>query len=246
MLLPLSAVAAAPGLQEDRLLAQFVPTRFATLSAELPARVESIGFREGEAFRKGAVLFSLDCASQRAQRERALAELAGARAAHEGNLELAGLGAVGAVELAATEAQLAAAAADTKYLHVTLGKCEVLAPWDGIAGEWFVRPLEYVQPGQAVIAIHDPVALQVEFIAPTAWLSWIDRQTKLEIVVEELGRTVPLVLRATSARADPVSQSVKAIADPISLPQDIIAGMTGVIRVLNPPERSALKRGKEQ
>jgi RND family efflux transporter MFP subunit len=230
---------AAPGLQEDRLLGQFVPKHFATLAAELPGRVESIPFREGERFTRGETLFTIDCDLQEAQRERARAELAAAEAAFQGNERLAALDAVGAVELAETEARVAVASADLAYLEVTLEKCRVAAPWDGAAGLWHVRPLEYVQPGQAVIDVHDPTALQVEFIVPTAWLSWFSPGYHFQIFVEELGRAVDLVLRGTAARADPVSQSVKAIADLINEDAALVAGMSGQLRVTLPGAHDA-------
>jgi membrane fusion protein (multidrug efflux system) len=147
---------AAPGLQPGRLLAQLVPREFATLSAEVAGRIEHIGAREGEPFRRGDRLFTIDCDRERAQRARAEAQRTLARVAHEGNQHLARLDAVGSVELAETAAQLAVAEAEIRYLDVTLRKCEVTAPWDGVAGAWHVRPLEYVQAGQPVLDIHDP------------------------------------------------------------------------------------------
>jgi membrane fusion protein (multidrug efflux system) len=71
---------------------------------------------------------------------------------------------------------------------------------------------------------------------PTAWLSWLTPGDALSIDVEELGREVPLVLRRLAARADPVSQSVKAIADVVDPGEGLIAGMSGTLRIAIPAQ----------
>lgn len=232
---------AATSLEENRLLAQLVPQRFTTLSAELPARVEQIAIREGERFARGDTLVQLDCELQSAQQDRASAQLRAAQASHRANQELQRLAAVGQLEFAESAAAQAVAEAELRYLDVTLDKCLILAPWDGAAGQWHTRPGSYVQAGQPVLDIHDTESLQVEFIVPTAWLSWFKPGYAFELYVEELDRNIALRLRNTAARADPVSQSVKAVADLEAPHEDLIAGMSGYLQ-LSPPVTNATAR----
>ena len=86
---------ASPGLDALDIRAQLSPRRYTTLAAEIGARINRIAFKEGERFKAGQVLVSLDCSVQVAQRDRAKAALNAAETAWTGNRKMAEYNAVG-------------------------------------------------------------------------------------------------------------------------------------------------------
>ncbi len=225
----LSAADNAALLARQPVPAQLVPERQTTLASELAGKIERIAVAEGEFFDKGDTLVELDCALQQAQLVRAKAQRRAARATYNGNRELAGLNAIGKVEMEKSAAEMAVAQAEVRYLEVMLKKCRILAPFAGAAGQWQVQPQQYVQAGQAIIDVHDHRALRVEFIVPTAWLDWFEPGYGFSIHIEDSGKAYPARLLRTAARADPVSQSIQAVAVLDGDFPELIAGMSGYL-----------------
>ncbi len=206
---------------------RLVAHRHTTLSAEMPGVIRQLGFREGQAFSRGAVLVEFDCNLKRAQMAKAEAVLASAQTVLEGNRRLAGLNSVGEVELQRSAAEVRSAQADVDYHRELIRQCRLLAPWDGIAGEQEVRELQFVQPGQPLMEIVDARALELEFIVPTRWLSWLGPGHAFEVLIEDTGKRYPAVVMRTAAQADPVSQSIKVLARIEGAHPELIPGMSG-------------------
>lgn len=229
-LLAITAPAGAEyALERMEMRAQLTPQRYTTLSAELGAKINRIVVKEGERFSAGQTLIEFDCALQAAQLDKARAQLAGAENSRDGNKRLAELNAVGQVELRNSEVEVMKARADVAYLQATLDKCAIAAPFDGRASEQKAREQQYVQPGQALLEIIDDSALELEFIAPSRWLVWLKPGHKFKVRIDETGKTYPVKLLRIAAKADPVSQSVKAVAIVDGRFPELIAGMSGRI-----------------
>lgn len=224
-------------LERMEMRAQLTPQRYTTLSAELGAKISRIAVKEGERFSAGQSLIEFDCALQAAQLDKARAQLAGAENSRDGNRRLAELNAVGQVELRNSEVEVMKAKADVAYLQATLDKCAIVAPFDGRASEQKAREQQYVQPGQALLEVIDDSALELEFIAPSRWLVWLKPGHKFNVRIDETGKTYPVRLLRIAAKADPVSQSVKAVAVVDGRFPELIAGMSGRI-LLGPPRRN--------
>lgn len=236
LLLTLSAPLAAEGygLERMEMRAQLAPQRFTTLSSELPAKVERIGVREGESFSKGEVLIEFECSLQAAQLDKAKAQLFAAENTHEASQRLVKLKAIGQVEARNAEAEVMKAKADVTYLEATLEKCRILAPYNGRAGELKAREQQFVQAGQALLEILDEDALELEFILPSRWLTWLKPGHAFEVKIAETDRNYPAKLVRFAAKADPVSQSIKAIGLIDGQFPELRPGMSGII-LLQPP-----------
>ncbi|MEN9765024.1 MAG: hypothetical protein RL397_979, partial [Pseudomonadota bacterium] len=79
--LPTPAISPAPSpsaFLRGEVRAQLTPTRYTTLGAEISARVGRLPVAEGERFKAGTLLVQFDCSMQRAQLDRARAELSAA------------------------------------------------------------------------------------------------------------------------------------------------------------------------
>ncbi len=232
-----SATAAPASASEpyavDRLemRAQLSPKRYTTLSAELGAKIERITVKEGERFKAGQLLIQFDCALQTAQLDKARAQLAAAENTFGGNRRLAELNAVGLVELKNSETEVMKAKADAAYLRATLDRCRITAPFSGRAGEQKAREQQFVQAGQAMLEILDDSELELEFIVPSRWLTWLNTGHRFTVLIEDTGKSYPARILRIAARADPVSQSVKAMATIDGRYPELVAGMSGRVQL---------------
>jgi RND family efflux transporter MFP subunit len=231
-----AAHADAFGIERQEMRAQLTPQRQTVLSAELGAKISRMPIKEGDRFEQGQLLIAFDCVLQQAQLDRAKSQMEGAQATLTGNRRLAELNSVGTVELQTSEAEVRKAAADVAYIQATLDKCEVHAPFPGRVVEIKAREQQFVQPGQPMLDILDDSVLELEFIAPSRWMSWLKPGHAFKVAIEETGKTYPVRLARVGAKADPVSQSVKMVAVVDGHFPELIAGMSGRI-LLAPPRR---------
>ena len=231
---PTRAITTALAIERQELRAQLSPREYTTLAAEVGAKVSHINVREGGRFRAGQVLVSLDCTLQEAQRARAQAELRGAENARAANQRLAELDAIGQLELDNSITQLDKARAELAYVNATLAKCTLVAPFNGRVAEQKAREQQFVQAGQSLLDILDDSALELEFLVPSRWLSWLRVGVGFRVAIDETGETYPARITRLAARVDPVSQSVKAAAVIDGKYGELMSGMSGHL-LLSPP-----------
>lgn len=219
---------------KQEIRAQLLPRRYTTLAAELGAKVSRISVKEGDTFKAGQILLSLDCSIQAAQLERARATLVAAEKTYQANQRLSQLNSVGQVELETAQGEMKKAKADVSLMTTTLSKCSIAAPFSGRLAEQKVREQQFVQPGQPMLDILDDSSLELEFIVPSRWLSWLKVGQGFQVRIDETAKTYPAKVVRLGARVDPVSQSVKLAAVIDGRYPDLIAGMSGKA-LLAPP-----------
>lgn len=220
----------AEGLDPE-LRAQLTPRRYTTLTAEIGARIERLSASEGAPMREGEVLVRFDCSLQKAQQDRARTALEAAEKLLLTQRRLLELGATGQQELDQAEAEVGKTRAELRQIEVTLGKCEIPAPYGGRVAELKAREQQVVQPGQALLEVLDDSVLEVEFIMPSRWLQNVRVGSTVRIAVDETGKTYPARVLRLGARVDPVSQSIKVIAAIDGRHAELIAGMSGRVLV---------------
>jgi RND family efflux transporter MFP subunit len=227
--MPRPAVSSAMARQDLR--AQLMPRRYTTIAAEIGAKVSSLPVPEGGAFRAGQVLVQFDCSLQRAQLEKADAELEGAEQTFKANLRLEQLNSVGQLELDLSKSATNKAKAEVGANRAVLAKCHVVAPFSGRVAEQKVREQQYVQPGQAMLDILDDSVLELEFLVPSVWLRWLKVGGTFEVQIDETRKTYPARFTRIGARVDPVSQSVKVAAAIHGKFPELMAGMSGKVLI---------------
>ena len=215
--------------------AQLMPRRYTTIAAEIGAKVSGIPVGEGGAFRAGQVLVQFDCSLQRAQLEKADAELEGAEQTLKSNLRLEQLNSVGQLELDLSKSAANKARAEVGANKAVLAKCQVAAPFAGRVAEQKVREQQFVQPGQALLDILDDSVLELEFLVPSVWLRWLKVGGGFDVQIDETRKTYPVKFTRIGARVDPVSQSVKVAAAIHGRFPELMAGMSGKVQI-TPPE----------
>ena len=235
---PSSAVASAPavkpGGERQDIRAQLSPQRFTTLAAEIGAKVNRLPVSEGGSFKSGQALIVFDCSLQTAQLNKARAALSGAEKTFTVNTRLSELGSIGKAELAVSDSEVAKNRAEVAAMAAMLAKCTVVAPFSGRVSEQKVREQQYVQPGQALLEIIDDSVLELEFIAPSRWLSWLKAGHGFQVRIDETGKTYPAKVLRIGAKVDPVSQSVKLAAAINGKFPELIAGMSGTVLLAAP------------
>ncbi|HEX5125637.1 MAG TPA: efflux RND transporter periplasmic adaptor subunit [Rhodocyclaceae bacterium] len=221
-------------LDKQDIRAQLSPRRFTTLASEISAKINRISVKEGDRFKAGQVLISLDCEMQTAQLQRAQASLDAAEKIYAANKRLADLNSVGKLELDTSQAEVAKSRADVSLIDTTLHKCNITAPFSGRVAEQKMREQQYVQAGQPILDILDDSTLELEFIVPSRWLVWLKSGYKFQVKIDETDASYPARITRLGARIDPVSQSIKVAAVIDGQFSDLIAGMSGRIE-LTPP-----------
>jgi RND family efflux transporter MFP subunit len=227
--------ASGSAMARQDIRAQLMPRRYTTIAAEIGAKVSGIPVGEGGAFRAGQVLVQFDCSLQRAQLEKADAELEGAEQTLKSNLRLEQLNSVGQLELDLSKSAANKAKAEVGANKAVLAKCQVAAPFAGRVAEQKVREQQFVQPGQALLDILDDSVLELEFLVPSVWLRWLKVGSAFEVQIDETRKTYPAKFTRIGARVDPVSQSVKVAAAIHGRFPELMAGMSGKVQI-TPPE----------
>jgi RND family efflux transporter MFP subunit len=223
-----------PAMERQEIRAQLLPRRYTTVAAEIGARINRLPVAEGGAFKTGQLLVSFDCSLQQAQLQKAQAELEGAEQTFTSNKRLAELNSVGQLELDLSRSAVGKAKAEVGANRAVLGKCGVSAPFSGRVAEQKVREQQYVQPGQALLDIIDDSVLELEFLVPSHWLSWLRVGGKFQVQIDETRKSYPAKFIRIGARVDPVSQSVTVAAAIDGKFPELIAGMSGRVQVTQP------------
>lgn len=233
----LQAEPLAFGINGQEIRARLTAQRYTTLSAELQAKIKRIHVREGEKFKAKQILVELDCTLQKTQLDKASVQMRMTRKNFASHQHLSTLNAIGDVELMNSKADMLKAKADKAYYQALLNKCTIYAPYDGFAGEQKVRELQFVQQGEPLLDIFNITKLELEFIVPTRWLSWLKSGHRFDINIESTGKNYPAQVMRTALHADPVSQSVKVIALIDGYFQELIPGMNAQVNI-KPEEHS--------
>lgn len=234
---------APPGIVQERqeIRAQLMPRRYTTIAAEIGAKINSIPIDEGGNFSEGQLLISFDCSIQRAQMEKAQAELEATEQTLNANEFLANLNSVGQLELDLSRSAVRRAKAEVGGNRAVLAKCDIASPFAGRIAEQRVREQQYVQPGQSLLDIIDDGALELEFLLPSRWLSWIRSGRTFKIVIDETRKSYPAKFTRIGARVDPVNQSVKVAATIMGSFPELVVGMSGSI-VISPGDGNGKDR----
>jgi membrane fusion protein (multidrug efflux system) len=222
-------------LTEQVIRAQLTPVTYTTVASELAGKIEKFEFREGESFKVGQILINFDCKSQQAQYQKSRASMMIAERNYVTNKKLLDLGSAGRIEYENSQSEFLKAKADTDELGALVSKCKIVAPFNGRVAEQKVRAQQFVQAGQPLLDILDSSALELEFIVPSKWSTWLVNGYDCQVRVDETGKSYPAKVTRVGARIDPVSQTYKVAAIVNGEFADLTPGMSGVVEIKPPP-----------
>ena len=211
-------------------------TAQATLASQVQGRISQLPFKEGQRFKKGALLVALDCSKYEAELASAQAEYRGRRKTYENNLQLAKHGSVGTLELDVSQAEAEKAFAAVSAAQVNVKGCTVRAPFPGRVVKMIVNEHENVFPNDQLISLLDDSLLEIALILPSKSLAWLKVGTPFEYAVDETGLRYPAVVQDIGANVDPASQTVKVKGLFRTQPDNVLAGMSGTASFAELPQ----------
>lgn len=220
--------------------AQLSAVNFTTITAELSEKILKLPFRDGQKFKKGDVLVIFDCGVQEAQLNKSKAELSIAERNATTKEKLLKLGAVGRVEYENSLSEFQKVKAQVSEIEVILSRCVTRAPYHGHVVEQRVHPQQFVSAGQPLLEIIDNSALELEFIVPSKWSSWLSENNQFNIHMDETNKDYPAKVTQVGARIDPISQTIKVRAVIQGDFLDLRPGMSGTVNIQVPPLESHL------
>lgn len=202
-------------------------TAQATLASQVQGRISQLPFKEGQRFKKGALLVAFDCSKYEAELASVQAEHRGKKKTYQNNVQLAQHQAVGELELEVSHVEAEKAFAGVKIAQVNVNGCTVRAPFPGRVVKMIVNEHENVFPNDQLISLLDDSLLEIELILPSKSLAWLKVGTPFEYAVDETGLRYPAVVQDLGATVDPASQTVKVKGLFRTQPAKVLAGMSG-------------------
>lgn len=225
---PAMAPAVAPAQPDDgRIRVQLVSRDEVEISSEIGAKISSLPFRDGDAFRTGQTLVSFDCSLYTAQLHKAQAEADAAIQLKQVDERLSQLHSIGELDVDEAQAKAKASGAEVAYMQATVHKCAVAAPFDGRVEKRSAAPGQYAEAGKPLLTIVDTGHLELKMIVPSKWLAWLRSGHTLTVQVDEVGKTYPARVARIGARVDPVTQTVDVTAALDGSAAELLPGMSG-------------------
>jgi RND family efflux transporter MFP subunit len=212
---------------EEHIRIQLVPRDQLDVASEISAKIATLPFRDGDAFRAGQTLVSLDCSLYAAQLRKAQAEADAATKLKSVNEQLAQLHSIGELDVAEAQAKAKASAAEVAYMQTTVHKCVIAAPFDGRVVKRSASAQQFAEVGKPLLTIVDTGHLELKMIVPSKWLAWLKPGHALTVKVDEVGKTYPASVARIGARVDPVTQTVDVTASLDGRPSELLPGMSG-------------------
>jgi len=201
-----------------------------TLGAEINAKIIKIHFKDGERFRAGMPLVDLDCARTDADMAAATAAYRSHKSIYDNNVAMKRFKAVGSMAVSQAKFEMEKAEADLKSLVARRSACTIAAPFDGRVVEKMVQNFEVVAPNQPLIKIVDESKPELDLIVPSKWLSWIASGTRFKVQIDETGETYQATISQIGGAVDPVSQTVRLMAEIEQPGEKILPGMSGTAK----------------
>lgn len=219
--------ASAQAGDDGRIRIQLVARDEVEIASEISAKIAALPFRDGDAFRAGQTLVSLDCALFSAQLHKAQAEADAAAQLKRVDDRLAQLHSIGEIDVQQADAKAKASAAEMAYMQATVRKCAITAPFDGRVVKRSASAQQFAQAGKALLTIIDTGHLELKMIVPSKWLAWLKPGHQMTVNVDEVGKSYPASVARIGARVDPVTQTVDVTAALTGRAPELLPGMSG-------------------
>ena len=153
---------------------------------EVAGRVSQILFKEGERVAQGQVLVKLDDSVQRADLDKARANLVLSKTKHERSADLLSKGFLSSQAKDEFENSLKVAQAEAELMQARLEKMSIRAPFSGTIGLRLVSLGDYVKEGQDLVNLESLDPLKVDFRVPENALSLVSNGQTLQITLDAI------------------------------------------------------------
>jgi len=156
------------------------------LRPEVSGRIATIGFRDGQAVRRGQVLVALDATLNEAEVAQARAEFDLAKSNLQRTEDLASKNFVSSSAQDQAASSLQVAEAKLRLAQARLAKMRILAPFDGVVGIRNVSVGDYVKDGSDLVNVEDIRTLKADFRLPERYFPQLRAGLPVEIMADAL------------------------------------------------------------
>src|SRR5688572_3884536 len=179
------------------------------IKPELPGRIVSVHFEEGQAIAAGAPLFTLDGSLVRADVREWEANVSQAKREASRANELIERKLISQSDLDTKRSELAVSEARLSSAKTRLEKTVIKAPFAGVAGLRAVSPGEYVEIGQTLVSLTQLDPIKLDFRVPEVHLGRVASGQAVSIEVDAFpGRRFEGAVYAIDPQLDPNGRSV--------------------------------------
>jgi membrane fusion protein (multidrug efflux system) len=189
---PVETVAARWERVEDKISAvgTFEPNEMVEVKSEVAGRVASISFEEGAKVAEGDVLFVLDDAKWRAERDAAEARFKKARNNLERSRRLLEEKTISPQEFDDVEAEFKAANAELALTEKRLADATIRSPLNGYASWRRVSPGKYVEVGETLVTVVENDPMKIDFAVPERYLPQLRLGQNVNVRVAASGNQI--------------------------------------------------------
>ena len=181
----------------------------AMISAPMAGQLIEFPSSDGDAIKEGQVLARFNCAQQEATRGRARAELVKRQDILGTQKSLKALNAYSKADFATAQNDVEVAKADLALTQTAVDNCEIKAPFGGRVANVPVRNFQFVQVGAPLLDLVNDQDLELEFIVPSVWLSWLKIGATARVEVTETQVAYASRITRISGKVDAASQTIK-------------------------------------
>lgn len=208
---------------------------------EIGGRIAEIAFKEGQRVQKGQVLVRLDDSVQRADLERARANLTLSQSKYERAVDLRGKGFISSQAKDEAENMLKVAQADAELAAARLAKTEIRAPFGGIIGLRSVSVGDFVKEGQDMVNLEEIDPLKVDFRVPEVFLSQVKSGQTLQVTLDAVpDRTWSGRVYAINPLVDASGRAIAIRAEVPNVDSRLRPGMFARVRLLTSAVKESL------
>ncbi len=185
-----------------------LPVESVEIVSELSRKLSRVLAREGQAVKKGDLLFELDAADLSAESARLAVQEALARKTAERQKMLV-LDRVGTeVDAEVARAKLEELVAARRALAVTLDKTRIRAPMSGVLGLRRVSEGAWVNSATVLISLQDTSSLKIDFRVPERYAAALEKGGSIRIEVEGDARSYEGKISAIEPTVEASSRSL--------------------------------------
>lgn len=183
--------------------------RWVNLSARLPATIQTMLVKAGDAVTNGQVLATLDDRDLREQLAAAEAQFNQADVEFNRTMQLFEKGATTDQAKVAARTGLDAARARFQQVQVMLSYAVIRSPLEGVVTDRRFEAGDLVAPGQVVASVYDPKVMRFEAPVPVRLLPRFTLNQGVAVSLDGVAGPVPGVVREIVSEIDPLTRTRK-------------------------------------
>jgi len=217
-----------------------VPDAQVDLKSEIAGRIVAVGFKEGQAVRKGQLLIKIADAEYRAARDKAQASLAYQKQTLSRRKQQLAIQAVSQQDVDAAVQAVASAQADLDLAEAQLAKTALRSPFDGKVGITSAAVGQYLSAGQLLAQLAKVRPMRVEFQVPSDQVPLVHLGMPLRFAVWGSKDMRAAKIYAADPAVDSVSRSLKIRALWNGSEEGLVAGSSVQVSIPLGSARSIL------